>query len=135
MGVRNLRLHDKSLLFKWLWRYNDESNRLWKQLIDVKHGRKDFWTPHAVQSSSKGGLWSTISSLWNECSQFVKLKLGNGKNIQFWTGVWMGNESLKSQFPVLYHCFSDNNGKVAGFYSSNGWQLIFRRGLNDWVVD
>ncbi|XP_075074399.1 uncharacterized protein LOC142162001 [Nicotiana tabacum] len=28
LGVRNLRLHNKSLLFRWLLRYNHESNRL-----------------------------------------------------------------------------------------------------------
>ncbi|KAG5570465.1 hypothetical protein H5410_060231 [Solanum commersonii] len=52
-----------------------------------------------VQSSSKGGVWSTISSLWREYSQFVKLKLGNG----------------------ICRCSTDKYGKIAGFYSSTDW--------------
>ncbi|OIT21433.1 hypothetical protein A4A49_34303 [Nicotiana attenuata] len=74
-----------------VWRFNDGSNGLWKQLVEVKYGRKDYWAPCAIQSSSKGGVWSTISNLKGEYSQLVKLKLGNGNNILFWYDVRMGN--------------------------------------------
>lgn len=31
LGVKNLRLHNKSLLFKWLWRYNKGGDEIQKK--------------------------------------------------------------------------------------------------------
>lgn len=79
MGVRNFRMHNKSLLYKWLWRYNDGKESTWKKLIDVKYVKKDTWRPAIVHNSTKGSIWSNISKLWNEFHQYTKLKLGNEK--------------------------------------------------------
>lgn len=43
LGVRNLKLHNKSLLLKWLWRYSTEGEEIWKKLISVMYGKKDTW--------------------------------------------------------------------------------------------
>lgn len=40
MGVRNLKMHNKSLLFKWLWRYSKESDEIWQQVLDAIYGAK-----------------------------------------------------------------------------------------------
>lgn len=40
LGVRNLKLHNKSLLLKWLWRYNLEGEEIWKKLINVVYGKE-----------------------------------------------------------------------------------------------
>lgn len=41
MGTKKLRLHNKSLLFEWLWRYSDEKEELWKEVINTKYGKMD----------------------------------------------------------------------------------------------
>ena len=38
LGIKNLRLFNRALLGKWLWRYHLESNDFWKNVIDVKYG-------------------------------------------------------------------------------------------------
>ena len=43
LGVRNLKVHNNSLLTKWLWRYNLDDQALWKELIQQKYGQKDQW--------------------------------------------------------------------------------------------
>lgn len=78
-----------------------------------------------------GGVWSTNSNPWNEYSQHVKLKFGNGNNILFWSDIWMGNESFKSRFLDLYRCSTNKRGKATKFYSPSGWTLTFKRVLND----
>lgn len=74
-----------------VWRFNDGSNRLWKQLVRSQMWKEGLLAPCAIQSSSMGGVWSTISNLKGEYSQLVKLIFGNGNNILFWYDVWMGN--------------------------------------------
>lgn len=32
LGVRNLKLHNKSLLLEWLWRYNRRGDEIWEKL-------------------------------------------------------------------------------------------------------
>lgn len=41
-GVRNLKLQNNSLLKKWLWRYNEEGQTLWKDVIQQIYGRMDI---------------------------------------------------------------------------------------------
>lgn len=38
LGIRNLRIFNKALLGKWLWRYAYERKALWKSMVDAKYG-------------------------------------------------------------------------------------------------
>jgi hypothetical protein len=38
LGVKNLMLFNKALLGKWLWRFVQEENSLWRQVIVEKYG-------------------------------------------------------------------------------------------------
>ncbi|XP_070052276.1 uncharacterized protein [Nicotiana tomentosiformis] len=40
LGLRDLKMHNKSLLFKWLWKYSSEDEAFWKQIIEAVHGVK-----------------------------------------------------------------------------------------------
>lgn len=134
MGVRNLRLHNKSLLLKWLRKYNDGSDKTWKNLINAKYVRKGSRCPPVAQNSSRGSIWTNMSKLWNEFQQHTKLKLGYGAKIKFWSELWVGEESLKNRFPTLYNCSFNREGCVSEFYFPDGRQLNFRRDFNDWEV-
>lgn len=43
---------------------------------------------------------------WGNVSQ----KLGDGKDISFWEGVWAGDKSLKDEFPRLFHLCANKEG-------------------------
>lgn len=43
---------------------------------------------------------------------------------------------MSSKFPTLFSCSTNKKGgTVAEFYSTTGWQINCRRGLNDWEMD
>lgn len=39
----DLKMHINSLLYKWLWRWNDDRESIYKSVIDFKHDREPFW--------------------------------------------------------------------------------------------
>lgn len=43
LGVRDLASHNKSLIMKWLWRYDIGEPNLWKEVVKAKHGENDHW--------------------------------------------------------------------------------------------
>lgn len=49
LGIRNMRLQNKSLLMKWLWRCMKEG-ALRKEVIVAKHGELNPWCSEVVQS-------------------------------------------------------------------------------------
>lgn len=42
-GIWNLALQNKYLMMKWLWRFVDEEQALWKEVIQSKYGQISHW--------------------------------------------------------------------------------------------
>lgn len=66
MGIKILRLHNKSLLQKCLWRFKTESITNEAPMVvvsgnTIRNQRREFWGS-------------------------VEIKVGNGRNIKFWGG-------------------------------------------------
>lgn len=116
-----------------MWRYNDNREELWKQLVDTRYGRNEFWTPGAISVLSRIGVWTQIIKLWPEFQKFIALKVGDGSRI--WTDVWLGEEKLMNRFPTLYSLISNKNCTIADCYTGQEWKFNFRRNFNDWEVD
>ena len=38
LGVRDLRLFNEALLGKWLWRFMNEKDNLWRKVVTIKYG-------------------------------------------------------------------------------------------------
>lgn len=67
LGIKNLKIHNDSLLTKWLWRYGKEEG----QLMEKAYTRQIWytkslvlWFSGPVNSSHGLGLWKHICSLW-----------------------------------------------------------------------
>ncbi|OVA00197.1 hypothetical protein BVC80_8695g7 [Macleaya cordata] len=71
--------------------------------------------------------------------QKCSMAVGDGMNIRFWHDVWRGERPLKVVFPNLFSISTKMEGSVAEFWEESqdnaGWNLTFRRLINDWEID
>ena len=65
LGVKNLALMDIALLTKWNWRFANEREVFWKQVINHKYGEENGGLCSCAVSKRYGvGLWKTIRKEW-----------------------------------------------------------------------
>lgn len=81
LGIRDLRIHNKSMLMKWLWKYSQEDQVLWKEVVTAKHGIKNHWCTKVSRTPFGVGPWKYISKLGGKFHN-CKFKVGNGETEQ-----------------------------------------------------
>ena len=65
LGVRNLALMNIALFSKWNWRFANEREAFWKQVISHKYGEeKEGWRSRAMNERYGVRLWKTIKNEW-----------------------------------------------------------------------
>jgi len=135
LGIRDLALHNKCLLMKWLWRYTQEEQSLWKDVIIDKHGALNNWCSNVSTEPYGVGVWRSISKLWEEFSQHKHLIAGNGQNINFWRDKWIGNSSLMVAYPNIFHIVREPNFTIQQYIKGNSWNIILRRNIQYWEME
>ncbi|GJW02253.1 RNA-directed DNA polymerase, eukaryota [Tanacetum coccineum] len=107
LGVSSFFALNRSLLFKWVWRFLSQDASLWHRLIAVLYGnRSPFVHTGSVSSLSP---WNCILKELNSLSAkginllaLLKKKVGNGANTLFWEDCWINDVPLSRSFPRLY---------------------------------
>jgi hypothetical protein len=113
LGIRNLRIFNKALLGKWLWRYSHEREAWWKSIVDANYGSSwAGWCSLDPHRSHRVGIWKNIRKGWSLFCSHIRLILGNGSKIRFWDEVWCEEMPLKKAFPVLYDIARDKDALV-----------------------
>ncbi|XP_060190109.1 uncharacterized protein LOC132619168 [Lycium barbarum] len=102
--IKNLRKQNQSLLIKWLWRYSNEDQSLWKKVIKEKYGEDHAWKTKAAAYF------------------FMEENL-------------LGNGSLRHLYPDVYILNQQQRANINEVWNNQGWDLSFRRLLNDWKID
>ncbi|CAI9299929.1 unnamed protein product [Lactuca saligna] len=104
LGIGSLRSLNLSLLTKWLWRFKNQPNALWRQVVCGIHNlsRKPI---HNLVKKSLTGVWSEISQvvtiLESERINFNSVfgvKIMAGSNTLFWLDDWEGVACLTLDF-------------------------------------
>lgn len=132
LGIGFLEWRTKALLLKWFWRFGREKDELWRRLICMKFGlQSQYIMPvlDGVRSTSGSCIAKDFLLLWREkkpeASEFINglvCRLGNGREVRFWTDVWCGVVSLQIRFPRVFafrivfkeRSFSGRDGKPDG---------------------
>lgn len=135
LGMRNLSIQNNCLLQKWLWRFCTEDGALWRRFIAGKYGLFSQWTTEEVMGSFGCCVWKTIRRLWPQFNDNIYISVGNGLKTDFWNEIWKGDDSLRNLFPNLYTLSLQRSATVAQVWSQQGWNLVFRRALNDWEIE
>lgn len=83
MGVKNLKMHNKSLIFKWLWKYNSEDQAFWKKIIEAVYGKRDGWRPcpETHIRLREDGFGKTLAGCGLSLSH-IKIEVGNAEDIR-----------------------------------------------------
>ena len=140
LGICNLRLFNRALLGKWLWRFGNEREALWRQVILSKYGSLlGVWTSGTILGPYGVGLWKNIWKDWVRFSRFLRFEVGDGTQIKFWTDIWCGTGLLKEAYLELYHITQDKEAWVADHLcyqnESMVWSLNFIRPAQDWELE
>lgn len=66
----------------------------------------------------------------------AKIKVGDGKQTQFWLDTWLGNQSLADAFPPIFSIVRNQEESIhevlARRVDTHAWDFHFRRRLFDW---
>ncbi|WMV46335.1 hypothetical protein MTR67_039720 [Solanum verrucosum] len=135
LGIRNLKLQNRSLLMKWLWRFASQEQALWKETIKARFGMENKWTTYMPTQPYGTGVWRSIRSQWIKFANNCKIKVGNGGKTLFWEDVWAGQETLKNKYPDLFNLSLQKVSRIREMRDNQGWDLKFRRHLNDWEIN
>lgn len=135
LGIKNLKVQNQCLLMKWLWKLAVEDQTLWIEVIREKYGREGNWTTKPVRSPYGVSLWRSIRNLWPKVINKSKFKVGSGSKVSLWNDNWLGQRTLKSLFPDIHELNQQQEAALAEVWTAQGWNLTFRRMLNDWEID
>ncbi|RVW67635.1 putative ribonuclease H protein [Vitis vinifera] len=95
LGVKSLSLLNKTLLAKWNWRFANEREALWNQVIRGKYGEaRGGWCSREVREAHGLGLWKGIRMGWKMVSDRLAFIVGNGRRVSFWRDRWCGESPL-----------------------------------------
>ena len=145
LGIVDLKLRNRALLNKWIWRYGEESDAMWKSIIVSKYGgESDGLTPCIGNQRRFSKLWTNITKPF--CQQRNQMGapsdcrycLGDGRNIRFWWDEWIEGVVLRLAFPRIFALAANKEGKVRdlGRWINNywSWKIVLRRRLFDWEL-
>ena len=61
LGVKSLTILNRALLGKWLWRFANDPEGIWRCLICTKYGEESHgWRPREAKGPFGVGLWKEI---------------------------------------------------------------------------
>ncbi|RVX05614.1 putative ribonuclease H protein [Vitis vinifera] len=84
LGIRSRAIFNKALLKKWLWRFANENESLWKQIISRKYNLKEGgWCSKGVRDHYGVGVWKAIRNGWENFQTHSCFIVGNGTKVKF----------------------------------------------------
>ncbi|KAL4386357.1 hypothetical protein GQ457_09G021100 [Hibiscus cannabinus] len=144
LGVIDPNLQNRALLGKWVWKFANDKDTIWQQIIRCKYGYSvDCRLPVESVPRRVSLLWNgVIKSFFKDDvvgnllrNNFI-IQVGDGKSISFWSDLWLGDFPLKSRFPRIYALSGNKVGKISEFGKKDEsgwvWNLQLRRQPFDW---
>ena len=120
LGDRDLSILNRALLCKWIWRFTNEKNALWRNVIRWKFGEeRGGWVSCAFRGAFGTSFWKEIREEWDTIFPLAVFSLGNGRRLLFWKDVWCEEEVLYVSFPSLYALADNKEALVAELWDSS----------------
>jgi hypothetical protein len=125
--IQDLEVKNTALLDKWLFRLLTEDG-IWQTILRRKYvGSKAvshvLWKPG--DSHFWAGLMATKKFFFGHGSFLIR----DGSEIRFWEDKWLGNASLREQYPAFYAIVRHKGDTLTQVLGSNPPNVTFRRTL------
>ncbi|GJT41805.1 RNA-directed DNA polymerase, eukaryota, reverse transcriptase zinc-binding domain protein [Tanacetum coccineum] len=91
---------NRSLMFKWVWRFKSDNTSLWARFVKAMHGNDDL---------------------------LGKSKIGNGLDTSFWEDSWNGDIAFKYLYPCIYALETYKKINVASKMAHENLGISLRR--------
>ncbi|GJR44940.1 RNA-directed DNA polymerase, eukaryota, reverse transcriptase zinc-binding domain protein [Tanacetum coccineum] len=132
LGVSSLFALNRGLMIKWLWKFYNQKNSLWSNVIKAIHGKDGN-----IGLTRKAGVRSCWTSIVKEMKELQKqgvnvfdylgLKLGNGDSTSFWYDNWSGVGAAKDLYPRLFALENFKEINVSSKINDSCLNRSFRR--------
>ncbi|KAL4578229.1 hypothetical protein LXL04_014349 [Taraxacum kok-saghyz] len=117
LGVNSLMHLNIALSAKWIWRFYNEKEAAWVQVIKSIHGADCLNYNNSMKSSNWKHILKNLDGLKNagmDLRSLVRKKCGDGVDTLFWLDPWLTHTPLKDKFPRLFALESDKYVLVSG---------------------
>jgi hypothetical protein len=74
-------------------------------------------------------FWIGLINIKDKFLSMGNFKLQDGKQIRFWEDKWLGDNTLKEQYPNLYNIVPKKSARVAKIFSTQPLNVSFTRCL------
>ena len=127
LGISDLQVKNSALLGKWLFKLLSEDG-VWQTLLR----RKYIGSKALSQVSWKPGdshFWAGLMATKKHFFRFGSFNIKDGTEIRFWEDKWLGNTTLREQYPSLYNIVRHKSDTIAAVMQSSPPNMTFRRSL------
>ena len=76
-------------------------------------------------------LWRSIRALWDDFKFKTKVKVKNGEKTSFWEDDWHEMGILRNIYPDIHNLMLNQQRTIADLWTPDGWEISFRRQVND----
>lgn len=111
LGIGSILHMNIALIFKWWWKFLEETSPLWKRLVCSVHDIVSFKANLNSFKNCKWGIsgqFKLIQKKWANVTSIVEEglmnKIGKGDSLRFWDDVWIQSTTLNLRFPWLFFC-------------------------------
>ena len=131
---------NKALFGKWLWRFGNERQALWRRVIGAEYGCEGGgWCSLPVIGPHGVSLWKSISRGWPSFVRHIQFKVGAGFIVRFWQDIWCGDTSLCVPYPRFFSLSRNKEAYMVDLMKFPNdvlfWDLTFRRYSEDWELE
>jgi hypothetical protein len=127
LGIQDLEIKNTSLLSKWIFRLLTEEGT-WQSLLRRKYvGSRAI--SQVVWKPGDSHFWAGLMAKKNDFFRHGTFSIKDGSEIRFWEDKWLGNATLRDQYPALYSIARHKGDTIAKVMASSPPDISFRRSL------
>ncbi|WVZ53298.1 hypothetical protein U9M48_004264 [Paspalum notatum var. saurae] len=127
LEIHNLDVKNTALLSKWLYNLLT-SDGTWQQILRNKYLR----SKPLSQAQWKNGdsyFWACLMKVKHDFLRFETFLIKNGSQVKFWEDRWLGQSTLREQYPCLYNIARYKQATVAVVLGTSLPNISWRRDL------